>query len=148
LKQEIKDGKWHTIVQRIVLNDLNSYNGVAETWIDGKLAASQGNYRFMSGSKTLFWLNRIYFSTFFGGGGTVCTDAQVSAGTRLCSRYADGTNYYWYVPRKNETIYFDDVVVYYYNSQAAITKGNVKSDPSRMEYPPIIGNPVNPACRS
>lgn len=56
-------GTWHHIIQRVKQNDGNSYDGIAETWIDGKLVQSESNLRF-DGSH----IDRFYFSTFVGGG--------------------------------------------------------------------------------
>jgi lysophospholipase L1-like esterase len=136
--KDFKDGQWHTVVQRIVLNDLNVNNGVVEAWLDGERVSSQGGYAFRIGSQSLFGLNRVYFSTFFGGDDRRCTDSQVSAGTRGCAKYSDGTNYLWYAPRKTEKIYFDNIVVYYYNSSSSVVKGNQPSPANRVEIPPTI----------
>ncbi len=138
LSADYKDGQWHTFVQRIVMNDLNSYNGVVEAWIDGVKVAQGSGYRFRMGSSTLFALNRILFSTFFGGDSRLCTDSQVAAGTRGCAKYSDGSNYLWYAPRKTEHIYFDNIVVYYYDASSDVPLGNVLSPADRVEWPPSV----------
>lgn len=171
LSKDFKDGSWHTVVERIVLNDLNSKNGVVEVWIDGEQATSEGGYRFRMGDQTLFGLNRIYFSTFFGGDDRLCEkddrweymcykgeiDDWIQREYDLCAvepsdpcsdvmRYTDDTPYNWYAPRRTEHIYFDDVVVYYYDSSAPVPRGNVLSPSDRIELPPPVGNLVTSVC--
>ncbi len=172
---DIYDGQWHTIVQRVVLSDLNSHNGVLEGWLDGKRVTAEGNYRFRMGEEALFGLNHIHFSTFFGGSDTsTCENVvkhqymaqECAAGeiwdwtqpyydlcavdpTDPCSdilRYSDGSPFYYYAPRKDEVVYFDDFVVYYYDSSASVTKGNSLSSADRVELPPPVGNRVVSGC--
>ncbi len=57
-------GQWHTITQRVRINDGNQKNGEIEAWMDGKRVASRSGLRFVNnGTK----IDKFFLSTFFGG---------------------------------------------------------------------------------
>jgi hypothetical protein len=92
----LKTDVWYTVTQRIVMNTPGKANGLVEGFINGKLCAVQTGIRFRDVSSLK--IDRIFFSSFFGGSGKP--------------------------PVKNETISFDNFVVYTYNSSVPIARNN------------------------
>ncbi len=120
------DGEWYTIVQRVQMNDLNQDNGRLTAWIDGRLVTDKSGYIFRKGSSENFAIDKIMFANFFGGSGErMCKDRYIESGEFQCDRYSDGSPYKFYAPRKDEYIYFDDIVVYYPNSDSSYKSGEV-----------------------
>jgi len=70
-------GKWHTITEQVMLNQVGAQGGVAggatngvangrvRTWFDGTLAADSSGYMFRT--QDSMHINEFYFSTFHGG---------------------------------------------------------------------------------
>jgi hypothetical protein len=75
---KLYDGNWHTILLHTHMNDVNSYNGLIETWIDGEKQNSYSNLRFRVGQNN-FGIQQIGITTFFGGSGDDrCYEAKYS----------------------------------------------------------------------
>jgi len=110
--EQIMDGEWHSFLLHVHMNSVNSYDGYSEIWIDGEYADYYGNLRFRVGAN-VFGIETIGFTTFFGGDAKRrCYNFEVSEGLYGCDTYSDGTNYYFFAPRKTEYLYVDDIVVY------------------------------------
>lgn len=92
----LKTNTWYTVTQRIVMNTPGKANGLVEGFIDGKLCAVQTGMRFRN--VTSLQIDRIFFSTFFGGSGQP--------------------------PVKSEIISFDNFVVYTYKPAVSVARGN------------------------
>lgn len=78
-------GRWHTIVQRVRVNDGDAPNGAIQVWLDGELRLDRRDLRLRLGGKGL--VDSLCFSTFHGG-----------------SRQEDA-------PRRDGEIAFDELVV-------------------------------------
>ena len=59
-------GKWHHLVQRVRINDVDQSNGAVDVWMDGEQVLSKSNLRFVTNG---VGVNRVFFSTFHGGFG-------------------------------------------------------------------------------
>ena len=78
-------GRWHTVEHRFVMNTPRVYDGILQTWFDGRQALYVDNLRFRDVDS--FAIDHFYISTFFGGG--------------------DDT----WAPTKDEYISFDDFII-------------------------------------
>jgi hypothetical protein len=83
----IKTGEWHTVTERIVVNDLGKNNGIVEIYLDGKLYSRRTDYTFRTVEELK--INLLSFVSFFGGG------AESAAVNDM-------------------NFYFDDFIAYYY----------------------------------
>ncbi len=79
-------GKWHYIMTRVTVNDIGQRNGFVQSWFDGDLVLNIHGFEFRDTSckEDELLIDKMYFSTFFGG-----NDAS-------------------YKPEKNEYAFFDD----------------------------------------
>ena len=57
---------WYTLSQRVKMNDPGQRNGILQIWLDGRLVHDQQNVLFRT--ENTFSIDKMYFSTFFGGG--------------------------------------------------------------------------------
>lgn len=82
-------GRWHHVETRVRVNDVGEANGEVQSWLDGESALSINGLEFRDArcSEDELLIDRMYFSTFFGGN----SDS--------------------YRPVKDEVIYFDDFIV-------------------------------------
>ncbi len=82
-------GEWQHIETFVRVNDIGQKNGEVRSWYNGKLALDVSGFEFRDASckKDELLIDRMYFSTFFGG------------------------NSDRYRPQKDEVIYFDDFMV-------------------------------------
>lgn len=58
-------GQWYNIKQRIKLNNADKFNGIMETWVDGKKVINDNKVRYRL--EPLGEIDTFYFSTFHGG---------------------------------------------------------------------------------
>jgi hypothetical protein len=63
---KFETGKWYHIEIHYKLNTVGKANGIMEAWLDGVLSSKYTNIQFRSNSSV--GINRLFFSTFFGGG--------------------------------------------------------------------------------
>ena len=63
---EFPKGKWVTLEQVIVLNNVGQSDGIIRYWVDGNLTVNRGNS--VLRVKDEVYIEGIMFSTFFGGG--------------------------------------------------------------------------------
>jgi len=89
--ETIPRGEWHTITERVVPNTPGQYDGFVEGYIDGQLITQVTNLRFRDVSDLK--INRFNFVGFFGGG----DDSWATV--------------------KDEYIYYDNLMIYYYESE-------------------------------
>jgi hypothetical protein len=61
----IERGRWHRIVNRIVMNTPTKQDGIVQAWMDGKLVLDIRNLRFRDIDS--IGIDSFYFTTFFGG---------------------------------------------------------------------------------
>jgi len=85
LNTKFKPGQWYRITQYIKVNSEDNFDGKMYVWIDGKRILENENVRYRIAP--LGEINSFYFSTFFGG------------------------NTYDWAPKKDEAIFFDDIIV-------------------------------------
>ncbi len=69
-QKRITPGKWHQILMRVKMNDLDSVNGmlsngILQTWFDGELVVDLNSMLFRN--RPEMKIDRFYFSTFHGG---------------------------------------------------------------------------------
>ncbi len=69
-QKKITTGKWHKILMRVKLNDVDFENkilanGILQTWFDGELVVDLDSMLFRNRSELK--IDRFYFSTFHGG---------------------------------------------------------------------------------
>ncbi len=83
----ITRGVWHTLTNHFTMNTPSKQDGIMQAWFDGKLVLDRRDIRFRD--DTSFGIDLFYFSTFFGG--------------------ADRS----WKTSKDETVLFDDFVIYY-----------------------------------
>ncbi len=83
---KMNKGEWYTFTQRVVLNDLGDDNGFVETFIDGKFVNHMGGLLFTKTED--LDINTLYFAMY-----------------ATKEPYPD-----------NVDVYFDDIIVYYYDS--------------------------------
>lgn len=57
---------WYTLTQRVKMNDPGQRNGILQIWLDGRLVHDQQDVLFRTANT--FSIDKMYFSTFFGGG--------------------------------------------------------------------------------
>lgn len=81
----ISDGMWHTIENRIKMNDPGKSNGVFEAWYDGRKVLSLDNVRYRDSYD--YGIDLLRFTTYFGG-----HDES-------------------WAPKQNVEIHFDDVIL-------------------------------------
>lgn len=60
-------GTWHTVEHRLVMNTPGESDGLLEAWVDGELVVQRLDMAWR-GAGANFGIDRLYFSTFFGGG--------------------------------------------------------------------------------
>jgi hypothetical protein len=114
---KFETGRWYNITMRIVLNTVSgsegNYNGILEGYIDGKLYAQRTNLRFRNlGS---IHIDKLKIYSFFGGGSD-------------------------YKCIRDEWIDIDNFVVFTYNDEVEVPRGNVASSRSRKLILPDINN--------
>jgi len=63
---ELKSNVWYDITQRVKMNDPWTNNGIIQIWVDDVLVVNKQNVRFRTNGS--FGIDKVYFSTFFGGG--------------------------------------------------------------------------------
>lgn len=63
---QFQPGRWYRLEQQVVLNDLESKNGLIKVWIDNVLVFEKRELTFRTTEKLK--IEGIFFSTFFGGG--------------------------------------------------------------------------------
>jgi hypothetical protein len=138
-------GAWNSIVQRVVMNDLGKSNGLVEVWLNGKLVIQKSGVVFRKGSKVNFGIDKIYFSTFLGGGDSVCPEKPSSSNpcynpaTGSVYRYTDRSPMLVYAPRKNEYLRFDDIVAFKYkDGVTGVPRGSTKSSSTWVPKVPSI----------
>jgi hypothetical protein len=120
--ESISRGRWVTLTQRIVMNsELGSYDGVVEFWFDNERVFKRENVEFRHGSYKNFAIDKLCFSTFYGGSGIE------------------------YAPKKDEMILYDDLVVYYIKDGVEAPRGNELTPGEKMVIPPPFGINNTPA---
>jgi len=62
----LKSNVWYDITQRIKMNDPKTNNGIIQIWLNDKLVVNRQDVRFRTNSSS--GIDKLYFSTFFGGG--------------------------------------------------------------------------------
>ncbi len=115
----LRDGQWHTLEHRIVMNTPNVANGIVQGWFDGQLVLDARNMLWRRNAS--IQIDSFYFSTFFGG--------------------ATST----WAPQKDEVIYFDELII----SESPITHGAVvvrttTQQPPTTTRPPATATPQPP----
>ena len=63
-KKFFERGKWHSLVQRVKINDGKQANGEIDVWMDGEKVLSINKLKFVTNSQKI---DSLYFSTFHGG---------------------------------------------------------------------------------
>ena len=65
----LQKNKWYTIKQTIKANTPNKSNGTMKIWIDNTLTASIEGLKYIAdGKHGSYSVDKIFFSTFYGGG--------------------------------------------------------------------------------
>jgi len=104
--------EWHTVTERVVVNDVGEINGFMEIFLDGVFVDRLEGLEFRATEDLLF--NTIKFDGYFGG------DEQDA-------------------PSQDVTMYFDDVILYQYSPTSGEISGQEKSPAGRvlpnLEYP-------------
>lgn len=59
-------GQWHTVTERVVVNELGTNNGIVEIFLDGNLYSQRTDYTFRTVEELK--INILAFVSFFGGG--------------------------------------------------------------------------------
>lgn len=77
-------GQWHTITQRVEINDGNQRNGEIDVWMDGEQVLNVEGIRFVNDGSGI---NSMFLSTFFGG------------------------NSKGFLPDRDVSAYFDDMII-------------------------------------
>ena len=91
-------GEWFNITVRVVANDVGSYNGIIEIFINGVLAYQRTNYRLRVNSDV--YIDQVVWQAMFGGGGSE----------------------YW--PTRDEWIEIDDFTIFRYGAGMDVPRGN------------------------
>lgn len=63
---ELKSNRWYEVSQRIKMNDPGVDNGILQIWLDNELVVDMQDVRFRNTAS--LGIDKVYFSTFFGGG--------------------------------------------------------------------------------
>jgi len=71
----IQKNKWYKIKQTIKANTPNKSNGTMKVWVDDTLTASIGGLKYIADGKN-YRVDRIFFSTFYGGSGAAYAPKQ------------------------------------------------------------------------
>lgn len=64
-KWKFKPDQWHTLTQKIVLNDVGKSNGVLKVWFDNVLVHQENDILYRRSDKVK--IDSFLFSSFFGG---------------------------------------------------------------------------------
>lgn len=102
LDARLSHGKWYTITQRLVMNDIGLRNGYVETFIDGEYIASADNFEFTK-TKDL-QIDRLRFLLFESKGPV----------------------------ERNGWLWVDDITVFYYTAQSGEPRGQERSEEGRV----------------
>ncbi|WP_145421732.1 polysaccharide lyase [Planctomycetes bacterium K23_9] len=62
----LKSNKWYDITQRIKMNDVGTSNGVLQIWLNDVLLVDKQDVEYRKTNS--IGIDKLYFSTFFGGG--------------------------------------------------------------------------------
>jgi hypothetical protein len=84
LSRRFTTGKWHTIEQRIKLNDLGQENGELTVWFDDEQVLSLNDITYRTKDNVNGKIGGVYFSTFHGG-----NDASWAPDTLSKARFSD-----------------------------------------------------------
>jgi hypothetical protein len=107
-------GQWYTLTERIVANTPGEHDGIAEGFIDGRMVSQVTGLRYRDvATLAIDWID---FVGFFGGSGPE------------------------WATTKDETIFYDDVMAYYYPPSSGEPVGNVPRDPAAT-LPPLLYPP-------
>lgn len=63
-------GQWHCLETYIKMNTPGVKNGIVRSWFDGQLSLNRTNVRFRDTGADNIKIDKLYFSTFFGGSGS------------------------------------------------------------------------------
>jgi len=63
-------GQWHCLETYIQMNTPGVKNGIVRSWFDGQLSLNRTNIRFRDTGYDNIKIDKLYFSTFFGGAGS------------------------------------------------------------------------------
>ena len=62
-------GQWHCLETYIQMNTPGVQDGIVRSWFDGQLSLNRTNIRFRAAGYSNIKIDKLYFSTFFGGAG-------------------------------------------------------------------------------